>query len=219
MFFLLDWYMPFNWLHTNSEIMSFVYSAPTGRQVLLENGFSSSCFKYFAPNFCVWNICHPVTFAQWLWFQPFPNVCWSPSWSWMLFLSDLDSLARPSLIEYVSIEVLKGFFFWPSFGGSYWERFKKFVNKQEELLGVQGILSEWKTKVLVFCLEDLLSHHLTCLFSIFCFCSLSLQFLSLVGKKLYVSSVFFELNSSNGAIYWSIVLHLLYSSSEIIAPP
>jgi hypothetical protein len=40
----------------------------------------------------------------------------------MLFLSDLDSLARPSLIEYVSIEVLKGFFFWPSFGGSYWER-------------------------------------------------------------------------------------------------
>jgi hypothetical protein len=64
----------------------------------------------------------------------------------MLFLSDLDSLARPSLIEYVSIEVLKGFFFRPIFGRSYWERFKMFVNKQEELLGVQGILSEWKTK-------------------------------------------------------------------------
>jgi hypothetical protein len=27
---------------------------------------------------------------------------------------------------------------------------KKFVNKQEELLGVQGILREWKAKVLLF---------------------------------------------------------------------
>jgi hypothetical protein len=27
---------------------------------------------------------------------------------------------------------------------------KKFVNKQEELLGVQGISSEWKAKVLLF---------------------------------------------------------------------
>jgi hypothetical protein len=27
---------------------------------------------------------------------------------------------------------------------------KKFVNKQEELPGVQGILSEWKAKVLLF---------------------------------------------------------------------
>jgi len=27
---------------------------------------------------------------------------------------------------------------------------KKFVNKQEELLGVQGILSEWRSKVLLF---------------------------------------------------------------------
>jgi hypothetical protein len=27
---------------------------------------------------------------------------------------------------------------------------KKFVDKQEELLGVQGILSEWKAKVLLF---------------------------------------------------------------------
>lgn len=191
MFVLLDWYMPFNRLLTNSEIMSLVYSAPTGRQVLLETGFSSSCFKYFSPNFCVWSICHPVTFAQWLWFQPFPHVCWSPSWSWMLFLSDLDSLARPSLIEYVSIEVLKGFFFWPIFGRSYWERFKKFVNKQEELLGVQGILSEGKTKVLVFfvricCLTILHSSSQSS-----CFCSLSLQFLSLVSTKLYVSSVFF----------------------------
>ncbi len=26
----------------------------------------------------------------------------------------------------------------------------KFVNKQEELLGVQGLLSEWKAKVLLF---------------------------------------------------------------------
>jgi len=31
---------------------------------------------------------------------------------------------------------------------------KKFVNKQEELLGVQGILSEWKAKVLLFCAEE-----------------------------------------------------------------
>jgi hypothetical protein len=30
------------------------------------------------------------------------------------------------------------------------EGLKKFVNKQEELLGVQGILSEWKAKVLLF---------------------------------------------------------------------
>jgi hypothetical protein len=31
---------------------------------------------------------------------------------------------------------------------------KKFVNKQEELLGVQGILSEWKAKVLFVCTEE-----------------------------------------------------------------
>jgi hypothetical protein len=48
---------------------------------------------------------------------------------------------------------------------------KKFVNKQEELLGVQGILSEWKAKVLLFvqrglvlpsCFKPLLN--LLCLF-------------------------------------------------------
>jgi len=96
---------------------------------------------------------------------------------------------------------------------------KKFVNKQEELLGVQGILSEWKTKVLSFVqkrtcasfvvqtssdsslyvpLGDL--DHLKILQRSFVItymdkCCNNFVF---VCKKFYVSSVFFELNSLVG---------------------
>jgi hypothetical protein len=93
---------------------------------------------------------------------------------------------------------------------------KKFVNKQEELLGVQGILSEWKAKVLLFVqkrthasfmvqtssdsslsvpLGDL--DHLKILQQSFVItymdkCCNNFMF---VCKKFYVSSVFSKLNS------------------------
>jgi hypothetical protein len=97
---------------------------------------------------------------------------------------------------------------------------KKFVNKQEELLGVKGILSEWKAKVLLFVqkrtrasivvqtssdsslsvpLGDL--DHLKILQWSFVItymdkCCNNFVF---VCKKFYVSSVFSELNSPVGA--------------------
>jgi hypothetical protein len=96
---------------------------------------------------------------------------------------------------------------------------KKFVNKQEELLGVQGMLSEQKTKVLLFVqkrthasfvvqtssdsslsvpLGDL--DHLKILQKSFVItymdkCCNNFVF---VCKKFYVSSVFFKFNSSVG---------------------
>jgi hypothetical protein len=97
---------------------------------------------------------------------------------------------------------------------------KKFVNKQEELLGVQGILSEWKAKVLCFVqkrthssfvvqtssdsflsvpLGDL--DHLKILqwsFVITCMDKCWNNFV-FVCKKFYVSSVFSDLNSPVGA--------------------
>jgi len=98
---------------------------------------------------------------------------------------------------------------------------KKFVNKQEELLGVQGILSEWKAaKVLLF-----VQHRTRASFVVqtssdsslsvplgdldllkilqWCFvitymdkCCNNFVF---VCKKFYISSVFSELNSPVGA--------------------
>ncbi len=97
---------------------------------------------------------------------------------------------------------------------------KKFVNKQEALLGVQGILSEWKARVLLFVqkrtcasfmvqtssdsslsvpLGDLdhlkiLQHSFVIIYMDKC-CN---NFV-FVCKKFYVSSVFSELNSPVGA--------------------
>jgi hypothetical protein len=109
---------------------------------------------------------------------------------------------------------------------------KKFVNKQEELLGVQGILSEWKAKVLLFVqkrtrasfvvqtsadsslsvpLGDL--DHLKILQQSFVItyvdkCCNNFVF---VCKKFYVSSVFSELNLL--VLMWSpILLNLLFLS-------
>jgi len=96
---------------------------------------------------------------------------------------------------------------------------KKFVNKQEELLGVQGILCEWKAKVLLFMqmrtrasfmvqtssdsslsapLRDLdhlktLQRSLVITYTDKC-CNKFVFFC----KKFYVSSVFSELNSPVG---------------------
>jgi hypothetical protein len=66
--------------------------------------------------------------------------------------ANLNILSRPSLIELFSrgTKFRSGFLFMLSIEEAIDKVLKKFVNKQEELLGVQGILSEWKAKVLVF---------------------------------------------------------------------
>jgi hypothetical protein len=66
--------------------------------------------------------------------------------------ANLNILSRPSLIELFSrgTKFRSGFLSMLSIEEAIDKRFKKFVNKQEELLGVQGILSEWKAKVLLF---------------------------------------------------------------------
>jgi hypothetical protein len=108
---------------------------------------------------------------------------------------------------------------------------KKFVNKQEELLGVQGILSEWKAKVLLFVqkrtcasfvvqtssdsslsvpLGDL--DHLKILQQ-----SLVITYMDkccdnfvFVCKKFYVFSVFSELNSPVGTYVVSVLPNLIF---------
>jgi len=96
---------------------------------------------------------------------------------------------------------------------------KKFVNKQEELLGVQGILSEWKAEFLLFVLKRTRASSVVQTFSD---SSLSVPLGGLdhlkslqrslvvtymdkcsnnfvcVCKKFYVSSAFSELNSPVG---------------------
>jgi len=66
--------------------------------------------------------------------------------------ADLNILSRPSLIELFSrgTKFRSGFLSMLSIEEAIDKGLKKFVNKQEELLGVQGILSEWKAKVLLF---------------------------------------------------------------------
>jgi hypothetical protein len=68
--------------------------------------------------------------------------------------ANLNILSRPSLIELFSRDTKfrSGFLSMLSIEEAIDKGLKKFVNKQEEeeLLGVQGILSEWKAKVLLF---------------------------------------------------------------------
>jgi len=134
----------------------------------------------------------------------------------------LHILSRPSLIELFSrgTKFRSDFLSMLSIEEVIDKGLKKFVNKQEELLGVQGILSEWKAKVLLFVqkrthasfvvqtssdsslsvpLGDL--DHLKILQRSFVVtymdkCCNNLVF---VCKKFYVSSVFSELNSPVGA--------------------
>jgi hypothetical protein len=70
----------------------------------------------------------------------------------MLFLANLHILSRPSLIELLSTgtEFRSGFLSVLSIEEAVDEGLKKFVDKQEELLGVPRMLREWKAKVLVF---------------------------------------------------------------------
>ncbi len=136
--------------------------------------------------------------------------------------ANLNILSRPSLIELFSrgTKFRSGFLSMLSIEEAIDKGLKKFVNKQEELLGVQGILSEWKAKVLLFVqkrtcasfvvqtssdsslsvpLGDL--DHLKILQQSFVItymdkCCNNFLF---VCKKFYVSSVFSELNSPVGA--------------------
>jgi hypothetical protein len=66
--------------------------------------------------------------------------------------TNFNILSRPSLIELFprGTKFRSGFLSILSIEEAIDKGFKKFVNKQEELLGVQGILSEWKAKVLLF---------------------------------------------------------------------
>ncbi len=66
--------------------------------------------------------------------------------------ANLDIPSRPSLIELFSrsTKFKSGFLSILSIEEAIDKGLKKFVNKQEEFLGVQGILSEWKAKVLLF---------------------------------------------------------------------
>ncbi len=135
--------------------------------------------------------------------------------------ANLNILSRPSLIELFSRGTKFTRCFWSmlSIEEAIDEGLKKFVNKQEELLGVQGILSEWKAKVLLFvqkrtCASFVVQtssdsslsvplgglDHLKILQR-----SLVITYMDkccnnfvFVHKKFYVSSVFSELNSPVG---------------------
>ncbi len=65
--------------------------------------------------------------------------------------ANLDILSRPSLIERISRSTkFSSSLSYLSIEEAIEKGLKKFANKQEELLGVQGFLSEWKAKVLLF---------------------------------------------------------------------
>jgi hypothetical protein len=70
----------------------------------------------------------------------------------MVIPANLDILSRPSWIELFSrgTKFKRALLSHLSIEEAIEKSLKKFVNKQEELLGVQGILSEWKAKVLLF---------------------------------------------------------------------
>ncbi len=66
--------------------------------------------------------------------------------------ANLNILSRPSLIELFSrgTKFRRGFLSMLSIEEAIDKGLKRFVNEQAELLGVQGISSEWKAKVLLF---------------------------------------------------------------------
>jgi hypothetical protein len=108
---------------------------------------------------------------------------------------------------------------------------KKFVNKQEELLGVQGILSEWKAKVLLFMqkrtrasfvvqtssdsslsvplgdLDHLKTLQRSLVITYMDKCCNNFVF---VCKKFYVSFIFSELNSPVGTYVVSNLPNLIF---------
>ncbi len=130
-------------------------------------------------------------------------------------------LSRPCLIELFSrgTKFKRAFLSILSIEEAIDEALKKFVNKQEELLGVQGILSEWKTELLLFVLKRTRASSVVQTFSDSSLsvplggldhlktlqqslvvtymdkCSNNFVF---VCKKFYVSSAFSELNSPVG---------------------
>jgi hypothetical protein len=135
--------------------------------------------------------------------------------------ANLNMLSRPSLIELFSrgTKFRSGFLSMLSIEEAIDEGLKKFVNKQEDLLGFQGILSEWKAKVLLFvqkrtrasfvvqtsfdsslsvALGDL--DHLKILQRslVNTYMDKCCNNFVFVCKKFYVSSVFSELNSPVG---------------------
>jgi hypothetical protein len=123
----------------------------------------------------------------------------------------------PTLIEPFSrgTKFRRGFLSMSSIEEAIDKGLEKFVNKQEELLGVQVILSEWKAKVLLFVqkrthsssmvqtssdsslsvplgdLDHLKSLQRSLVITYMDKCSNNFVF---VCKKFYVSSVFSELN-------------------------
>ncbi len=65
--------------------------------------------------------------------------------------ANLNILLRPNLIELFFRDKFKsGFLAMLSIEEAIDKSLKKFVNKQEKLIGVQGISREWKAKVLLF---------------------------------------------------------------------
>ncbi len=130
--------------------------------------------------------------------------------------------SRPSLIELFSIgtKFRRGFLSMFSIEEAIDKGLKTFVNKQEELLGVQWILSEWKAKVPLFVwerthassevqtssdsslsvplgvLDHLKSLQRSLVITYMDKCS---KFFLFVCTKFYVSSVFSELNSPVGS--------------------
>jgi hypothetical protein len=131
-------------------------------------------------------------------------------------------VSRPSLIELFSIgtKVRRGFLSMFFIEEAIDKGLKMFVNKQEELLGFQGILSDWKAKVPLFVqkrthassvvqtsldsslsvpsgdLGHLKSLQRSLVITYMDKCSNNFVF---VCKKFYVSSVFSELNSPVGS--------------------
>jgi hypothetical protein len=71
----------------------------------------------------------------------------------MVIPANLDILSRPSWIELFSrgTKFKRALLSHLSIEEAIEKSLKKFVNKQEELLGVQGILSEWKAKFFCLC--------------------------------------------------------------------
>ncbi len=154
--------------------------------------------------------------------------------------ANLNILSRPSLIEFFSrgTNFRSGFLSMLSIEEAIDKGLKKFVNKQEELLGVQGILSEWKVKVLLFVqkrtraslvvqtfsdsslsipLRDL--DHLKFLQQSFVITYMDKCYNNFVFvcKKFYVSSVFSEFNSPVGAYVVSnlaLKFHLSFNKAH-----
>jgi hypothetical protein len=156
--------------------------------------------------------------------------------------ANLNILSRPSLIELFTrgTKFRSGFLSMLSIDEAIDKGLKKFVNKQEELLGVQGILSEWKAKVLLFVqkwtcasfvvqtssgsslsvpLGDLIHLKILQQSLVITYMDKCCNNFVFVCKKFYVSSIFSELNSPGGTyvvsnLAQSDILKLLLSFNK-----